>query len=275
MTLSDIAFIFNRALTRSFSRRKLLLMFTVLVLCGLLAVFFRSLAVNAGAWISLSLTFLPFFLSAGILLSAGIFLIRVYHDELKGKELRYRDILGKSWEIIIGASYFSIPIILCYLLLWMTLGIFVLFRQMPVIGDLFGAMLAFAPFLLNLGSLILALLNVFLLFFVTPALALKGLRGMQISQALVKRLKQDIFTNLLLLFFALLPLLAVLGLLTVAAKLPGVVCYRCENALFIAIRWFFMMIPFAAILSPAFVFFFNFAAESHVQMRKLLKKSLA
>src|SRR5262245_60919128 len=115
MTLADIKFRFNRALALTFSRKKLLFVFTILVLCGLLVVFSRALALNASHWVLLSLGFLPIFLSAGFLLGMGVILVRIYHDEVKQKPFRYRDILAKSWEIAIGSSYFSIPIILCYL----------------------------------------------------------------------------------------------------------------------------------------------------------------
>lgn len=164
MNLSDIQFIFNRAMSHTFCRKKLLLVFIVLALCGLLVIFFRGLSIHAGQWIVMSLTFLPFFVCAGILLSMGILLIRIYHDEIKNKTINYLEILNKSWDVVIGASYFSIPIILSYLLLWILLGIFVLLKQIPAIGDIFAIILAFGPFLLNLGTLVLCLLNLAMLF---------------------------------------------------------------------------------------------------------------
>ena len=268
MYLTDIQFMFNRALAYSFSKKKLLLAFSVLALCGLLVVFFRGLSINAGQWILMSLTFLPFFLCAGVLLSMGILLIRIYHDEIKEKPIDYSDLLSRSWEVMIGASYFSIPIILSYLLLWMLLGIFFLLKQIPAIGELFAVVLAAGPFLLNLGSLVLCLLNFAMLFFVTPIVALKGLNRTQVTQILVNRLKSDVFTNILLAFTAVLPLIAVTGLLVLAAFLTGTVCYNCENPLNNVLQWFFIMIPFTALLAPAVVFFFNYAAEAHVMMQK-------
>ncbi|MCB1111121.1 MAG: hypothetical protein H7A37_07565 [Chlamydiales bacterium] len=272
MTLDDIRFIFNRALKASFSYRKLLLVFTVLVMCGLLVVFFRSLAINAGEWIQLSLTFLPIFLCAGVLFSTGIILVRIYHDEIKQREVVYRDILAKSWEIVIGASYFCIPIILCYLLLWMLMGVFFLFREIPVVGEAFSVILSFAPFLINFGSIVLCVLALGILFFATPAIALRGLNGMQVSQDLVQRLNADIFSNLLLAFISLIPLAVVIGILSLSATMTGSICYTCDNPIFITLRWFFIMVPFVALLAPAVTFFFNFSAESHVLMRKLLKR---
>jgi hypothetical protein len=268
MKLSDLQFVFNRALSQSFSAKKLLLVFCVLALCGLMVVFFRALAINAGQWIIMSLTFLPFFLCAGILLAVGIVLIRIYHDEIKQKQIAYADILGKSFEVIIGASYFSIPMILSYLLLWMMLGIFVLLRQIPGVGEFFTVILSFGPFLLNLGSLVLCLLNLAMLFFVTPIIALKGLNRIRVTEILVKRLKGDAFSNVFLAIIAVLPLVFISGLLVLAAFMTGTMCYSCESPLHNVIQWFFIMIPFTALLTPAVVFFFNFAAEAHVLSQK-------
>lgn len=268
MNLAEIQFVFNRAMSLTFSRKKLLLAFVVLALCGLLVVFFRGLAVNASEWVLMSLTFLPFFLCAGVLLSMGIVLTRIYHDEIKNKSIKYSTILSKSWEVMIGASYFSIPIILSYLLLWILLGFFVLLRQTPGIGEIFGVILSFAPFLLNLVTLVLCLLNLAMLFFVTPIVALKGLNRIRVTETLVKRLKSDPFANIFLPLLGTFPLLFIAGLLVLAAFLTGRVCYVCENPLHNVLQWFFIMIPFTALLAPAVVFFFNFAAEAHVLSQK-------
>jgi len=271
MNISDLQFVFNRALTLSLSRKKLILTSVVLAFCGLLVVFFRGLAIGASHWVMLSLTFLPFFLCAGILLSMGIVLIRIYHNEIKQRPVSYREILRKSWAIVIGASYFSIPIILSYLLLWIFLGIFLLLRLTPGVGEVIGVILAFGPFILNLGTLILCLLNLAMLFFVTPIIAFKGLNRIQVTQTLIDRLKSDPFSNIIYGLFALLPLLFVGGLLVLAAFMTETVCYICADPLHNVLQWFFIMIPFTAALSPAVVFYFNFAAEAHVLMQKSRK----
>ena len=271
MNLNDIQFVFNRALSLTFNKKKLLTVFMVLALCGLLVVFFRALAINAGQWVLMSLSFLPIFLCAGVLLSTGIILVRVYHDEIKRKPVKFSEVFIKSWETVLGASYFSIPIILCYLLLWMMLGIFVLLKEIPGIGEVFGVILAFGPFLINLGSLILGVLSIFMLFFVTPVIALNGLNRIRVTQIIVQRLKGDMFSNIVLGLIAVLPLVFFLGLLMLAAFLTGTVCYACTNPFHTVLQWFFIMIPFTALLSPAVVFFFNFATESHVLIQKNLK----
>lgn len=268
MNLQDIQFIFNRAWSLTFIRKKLVSVFFVLMLCGVLVIFFQGLAKSAGQWVSMSLTFLPIFLCAGLLLSMGVVLIRIYHDEVKKKPISYRSIVGKSWDLIIGTAYLTIPIILTYLLLWMLLGVFFLLNDIPGIGGVFGVILAFAPFLLNIGALVLCLLSISTLFFVSPVVALRGINRIQLSRILATRIQQDLFLNLFFATIAAIPILLVSGLLSIAVVMTGAVCYVCENPTFEILQWFFVMIPFTAILTPAVIFFFNFAAESHVLIRK-------
>jgi hypothetical protein len=271
MTYEDLRNLFNRALLRSFSRKKILLMFCILAFSGLLYVFFQSLAQPSSRWLKMSLTFMPLFLAAGVLLAGGVLLIRMYHDEIKGRKVGFRQTLGKSWEVVLGSFYFCIPVVLFYLLLWLFLGMFVLMSEIPLVGPFFYAFLAFLPFLLNLCSLLLAVFSLGLLFFIAPAVALKGLNGLKLSQWIVKRFKSDPFTNIFLAMIALFPLVLVLGLLIQAAAMSEKLAYQHpESPLYMAIQSFFIMLPFVAILSPVVVFFFNFAAESHVLIKREL-----
>lgn len=256
----------------TFIKKKLLLTFIILAFCGVLVVFFRGLSATASHWMVLSLTFLPIFLCTGVLLCTGIFLIRIYHDEIKGKLVSYRDVLTKSWEVIISASYFSIPIILSYLLLWICLGVFVLLGQIPGLGSFFTVILIFGPFLINFGSLLLCLVSLSMLFFIAPVIALKGLNRALVSQTLTQRLKKDLFANVCLGLIAILPLAVIVVLLIIAGLLTDAVCYACDSHLLNVLQWFFMMIPFTAILTPAVIFFFNFAAESHVLVLKEIRQ---
>jgi hypothetical protein len=268
MTLEEVKNIFNRAAFGAIYKAKLFLTFIVLALCGILVVFFRGVAVGSSPWLAQSLTFLPVFICAGILLSLGIPLIRIYHDEIKERPISYKKTMQNSWEVVIGSSYFSVPIILCYLLLWMMLGIFVLLSKVPGVGEFFAVILAFGPFLINLGTLTLLLLSLALLFYVAPVLALRGFSGSHVSRILALRFKRDLFSNLFLLMIAVTPLLAVGGLLIASALLSGSLYYLSSNPVHTVLFWFFTMIPFTAILSPMVVFFFNFAAEAHVLIMK-------
>ena len=271
MLLEEIGFAFNRALTKTFSRKKLLLVFVTLAFCGICVVFSRGLALHAGYWITLSLSFIPVFLCSGVLLALGILLVSIYHDEIKRKSVSYSRVFAKSWEMLIGAVYFSIPLILSYLLLWMLLGIFVLLSKIPSVGDFFAATLSFAPFLLNLGALLLCVLALLMLFFVAPVVALKGLHRAQVTQIIAKRFRTDLFSNLLLGIIAIMPLVFMIGILSLAVLVSGGICSSCEDPLSTVLQWFFMMIPFTALLAPVVIFFFNFAAEAHVMTQKALR----
>ena len=268
MNLLDIAFIFNRAFFLTFTRKKIWLVFGLLAISGLLVVFFKALAMNAGEWVQLSLTFLPIFLCSGILLGMGIFLIRVYHHEVKKRPVKYRQIASQSWEMIIGASYFAVPIILCYLILWLLLGVFVLLGEIPALGSFFSVVLSFAPFLINLGTLVLCLGSLLMLFFVAPIIALRGMESSLVFSLLIKRLKEDVFLNGLLLFVSLVPLFLVLFFLILSASLTGSLISEGQPSLQNVLTWFFIMLPFTAVLTPTVIFFFNFAAEAHVLIQK-------
>lgn len=269
----EIRKVYNRAWSQTFNRQKLLLTFCVLALCGLLAVFFRGLAVNSGRWVAMSMTFLPIFVCAGVLLSLGVILTRIYHDEVKKRQVSFTDTLNRSWEVVLGAGYVSIPLILGYLLLWMLLGIFYLLKEIPGLGDFIGVVLAFGPFLLNLASLMMAVLSLAILFFVTPMLALNPTGRLAIPQIILKRLKKDLFSNLALFILALQPLFATAILLVIAAVLTGTMYLDVDHAMEVVLQWFFIMVPFTALMAPPVIFFFNLAAETHVLLRNKQKAS--
>lgn len=270
MKLENLQHCFNRALLHSFGVGKLSFVSGVLLLCGLLLLFCRALALTAGEWVVLSLTFLPILLSGGFLLATGILLIRLYYNEVRRRDEGLMEVLQKSWEIAIGASYFSVPIVVTYLVMWMCLGLFLLLRDLPGLGTFFSVILAFGPFLLNLGALLLCLLTLGLLFFVAPAVALRSADPRTVSETVVSRLRYDPFANVLFSGIALLPFLAMAGLLAIAAAITGATYIDAESPVQHVLQWFFVMVPFALLLSPAVVFFFNLAAESHVLLRQKL-----
>lgn len=264
MTLDEIGFSFNRAFWKTFNPAKLALTFFVLLLCGVLAVFFRGIAFESGQWLAMSFIFLPLFICAGILLSLGVLLIRLYHDEVKQKSVDVKETVVKSWQVIIGASYFSIPVILSFLLLWMLLGIFLLLSQIPVLGTVLSLLLSFVPFIISFGTLCLAVLILATLFYVTPILALKSHNQMQVSRILTDRFKENLFGHIFLGLVGIMPLTVIVLLLVLASLLTGLFCSTCDTALQTVMIWLFTMAPFSAFLAPAIVFFFNFAAETHV-----------
>ena len=265
---------FNRAFFLSFSRRKFFIVFPVLVLCGILIVFCRGLAFEASRWMAMSLIFLPIFLSSGILLALGIILIRIYAKEVKQIKIELKEILKTSWELIISTSYLSVPSILLYLFLWMILGIFVLLKEIPYFGNFVGVILSFAPFLIILTSILLVIFNLGLLFFASSAIAEKSEKTTRMAKDLCRNFMKNIFSNLIFFFVALFPIFFVVGTLVLSAWLTGVSYLVAEKSLSVALEWFFIMIPFCALLTPAVIFFFNFAQESYLLLQEEKKESL-
>ncbi len=241
----------------------MMLAFPALILCGVLIVFCRAVAFDASDWIAMSLAFLPILLSSGILLALGVLLIRVHDHETRKLSLSLERLVTGSLDLVLGTAYLSIPTVLIYLCLWILMGIFFLFKEIPVIGDFFSIVFSFCPFLLIFSSLCLCLFNLGLLFFASPACALEPLKRISLAKRMLSVLQTRLLTSLALLGVALAPILLLTGLLSLAALLTNGSFLIAERSLSVALEWFFIMIPFCALSTPAVIFFFNFAAESH------------
>jgi hypothetical protein len=268
MNLSAIGAAFNRALFYTCSKTKLLLVYVVILACGLLTVFFRGLAAQAGSWTLLSLTFLPLFFSVGLLLSMGILLVRIYHDEVKQKPVDYWSTAIKSWDTIAGAAYFFIPILLGYLALWIIFAIYMLLKAVPGIGEFVGVILAFVPFVLHLSILALVVISWTILFFVSPLIALRSMDKVRMVGGLLHRIRNDPFSNLILAALGLVPMAIFGAFAFLALYLTESVCFSCLGPMERVLENFFILIPFAAILTLPTIFFFNFAAEAHILLQK-------
>ena len=268
MTWKEIETIFNRALKFTFSKRKLFFTIPILIFCGLISVFFRTLGTTDSDWLMIGMTFTPLFLCTSILLAAGIFLTRIYHHEVKGLEISYRRTLGLSKHLMVDVAYLIFPVILIYLVLWTFLGFFYLFKKIPGIGEALGVVFSFGPFLLLLGLFALSLLSLGILFFMTPLVSLKSSIQFEVLKGVIKRISFSPFTNFALMFLGLLPLIFIAGLMTLAVLMTGKNFVATEHPIAVSLEWFFMMIPFSTLLTPGVIFFFNFAAESHVLMSK-------
>ena len=146
MRWEDLEKAFSRAVILSFSRKKMMLTFPVLVLCGVLIVFCRAVAYDASDWIAMSLAFLPILLSSGVLLALGVLLIRIHIHEVKGLHLGFRRLIAGSVDLIMGTSYLSIPPIMAYLFLWMALGLFISSKRSLALAIFLASSLHSAPF---------------------------------------------------------------------------------------------------------------------------------
>lgn len=268
----EIEPIFNRAFKFSYTKKKVFFLFPILAACGVLIVLCHALWLGANPWVQASLAFIPGFVCAGVFLAAAIPLIRLYHDEVKEKPLSITATLKQSWSLIGGVASLTLPIFTAYLVLWFILGLFYLLKHIPGVGEFLGALLSFGPFLLIFGSLVLSFINLMLLFFLAPWVALKSEMRWELAEEVLKTVKAQPFIHLFFLMVGLLPILVVIGFLVLAATITGMSFVASEATWAIALQWFIIMIPFAALLSPAMLFFINFSAESFAFMQKRLKK---
>lgn len=260
MTLKTFSELFNRAFRYSCSRKKFFFLFAVLSCTSLLFLFFRAVAAFQEPWLQNSLLFIPFFFGMGICLAAQVVLTRLYAKEIQGETLSIKRALVESSELMLKISYLTIPLFLLYLLFWVLSTFFVLLHTIPFVGPFLSVVLAFAPFLLNLLSLLLGLFTLVISFFVCPQIALEGALNRKI---LFQRISADLFMNLLFFLIPTLCVFFVYKLLFVAVHLTMGSLSLEESTLESISQSFFVMLPFIAVLTPLVNFFFNFAVEAH------------
>lgn len=266
MTWEKLEKMFNRATGASFSKSKGLLVFLVLAVCGLCSVICRGASIGATPWMQMSLMFLPIFLCSGLLLALGLVLIRLYQGEVQGARPPLLKVLRESGSLMRGIPYLTIPLIFAYLILWMILGVFYLLKEIPHIGSSLGSILSFGPLLLVLGSIVLGCLSVLILFFVTPAAALQNDLKPKLAEKVLRRIRQNPFFSVTMLLIGLFPATAIGIVLSLATLMTHILYIDGGSSFAIVMRWFVMMLPFCALLTPAVVFMFNFACEAHVAL---------
>jgi hypothetical protein len=120
---------------------------------------------------------------------------------------------------------------------------------------------------------VLSLLCLAGLFFIVPAVAFKSSVETETLLGVLKRIKFNPFSNAMLLFLGMLPLLLIVGVMTVAAVVTGKSYVAARAPAAIGMEWFSIMLPFSALLAPGIIFFFNFSAEAHVLMVKKQKEA--
>lgn len=258
MTLTDLSASFNTSLAGAFAWRKSLFLFLVLLFCGLLTTLCKGFAAVSGPWASLILTFFPLFVSTALLLGAQVVMMRAYRQP----DARIRHLFSTSWERLLCASYLALPLLLAYVIVWMFLGIFMLIRGVPYVGSVASLILAFVPFLLFVASLVLLVVTFLLFFVVVPLIEAEGIVEMKrLPAALWEPIRRDVFTYLLGAVVSLVPLLIVWGILSAASGMTRQLVLGGASPFEHVVAQMFILIPFAALLTPAVTFFFNFAAE--------------
>ena len=273
MHFSDIEVMFNRAWSRVFDKKKLLFLFFTLLICGTLFVMSHTLASMVGVWVKLVLYFLPGFFISGVMLALGIFFARVYYGEMRSQMVRYSEVLLSSLKLLINVIQVALPFMVVYLAIWIVMGIFYLLREIPYVGESIGVILSFAPVVLILSSLFLVGLSLFTLFYVTPHIAFKK-ESETFVDTIKGVLKESLFSQVVLFFIALSPMLLMGVLLGVSGAIAQVGLVETHSVLKTGMQSFFMMLPFAAALTPIMLFFFNFSVESYNLTKKLARKTV-
>jgi len=261
MELVDIQFSFNRALQRAFCMKRLLIASIAILTSG-----FFFIVSNALGGSSL----LPFFLSAALFMPTAMLITRLYCDALKNRQTTISDCIAGSWESLIASSYLFLPLLLTYSALWLVLHIFILLTTIPLIGQLLASFLAFAPLLVHLALLLLALCSIAMLFILPPLITLKGIHYIQAIRIALARVRQDPFSHLLLAILSLAPITAVAAIASAASALTykGAIIDAAYAPLYALVA----MLPIVAFFAPALLFFFQFSAEAYLLLNKWHKR---
>lgn len=255
---------FYRAFNHIFVVEKLLVAFFSLAACGLTYVFFKSAAMQNDLWAAIGLEFIGALACVAWLLVCGVFLVRLYHNEIKGRESSYKEVLMESWHVFGIALCCVVPLMLGFVILWFGLGAFLLIGQIPYIGQFLLVILAWAPFLIYFAMLLLIIIAVALLFVGGPALALKNANPYAIGEITLKRFLARPFYYVLMSLVAILPLVFISCLLTAAACTTLYLTAYDLSLVSYSILLIMIALPACLILAPFVVFFFNFATETYV-----------
>jgi len=263
MTFKDFEKCFKRAFVHSYNKKKIFFTIPFLLLCGVITVFCRSLIFLSNKWIILGLIFLPIFFSFIILYMLGVFLIRIYYNEVKSLKVSYFEILKKSFNSIISTFFISIPTFLIFLVLWFIFCLFVVLKEIPHIGNLIGIMITSVSFLIIFCVIFLCIFNLISLFFVLPAVTLKSMKKIELVKEVLKNFKHNIIANIMFFLSSIFLVFLISLILFSAAFLTKTYFYIHINNVYVGLQLFFIMIPFIVILTPFVVFFFNFATETY------------
>ena len=267
--MQDFERTFLLAWNGAFSRLRLLLAFSALVASGLLFVFCSAISMQASPWVVLSLRFLPFFASSGLLLGAGVLIAKIHFHERKGLKLSLGRLLMGSADLVIGTSYLALPPLLLYFILWLGMGMVCFLQQLPVLGPFFQVFFSFAPFLILALTLCLGLISLALLFWVAPIAARGALKRLSLVREIALIFTRRPLFAISSFAIACLPLLIIGGILGLSAVMADHTLAASHESYLRPLEWFFMMLPFAALLSPPLIFFFQFATLSAEKLERV------
>lgn len=274
MKFSELEHMLQSAAYHTMSKKKLIYSALVLLACSLFMIFGMSVSLFAGSWVSSGLYFVSFFLSLALVMALGVILIRYYHDEIKERDVTLKDLILNSWSTALGALSLFVPVVLGYLALWMAQGVFLVCASIPFLGQFVATIFSFVPFLLNLATLMLGMGVLYALFCLTPTLSLtNSFQQGQFSQVFRDALRMG-FMRMLLFIASVVPLAVSLVLLGASFSMTMGMLSEQQAILDRVLQWFFIMVPFSALLAPAVIFFFNLATQTHVYIQRQTRQEV-
>ncbi|NGX56608.1 MAG: hypothetical protein K1060chlam5_00851 [Candidatus Anoxychlamydiales bacterium] len=272
MDLKNLDVCFNRAIKNSFQKKKLILTFFTLFLCSFLFVFASSISFLNSSFARLALLFLPVFLSFTLLFVLGIVLIKIYVNEVKNIKLNFLNLLKDLIFSINKSISLSFSYILVFLILFIIFSIFVFVKEIPHIGAIVGSILSFIPFLIVMLSIILLIANMLTLFFLSPIITLSNIKSLKIIKECYQNFKNNIFLNILFFLIAILPGVFIIILLSISTKITNLSYVIETNIVSFFIKNLIIALQYSIFLTPAIIFFFNFAAEGFNLVKKIEAK---
>lgn len=247
-------------------KKRLMLVFFTLCTCGVFVVFSRVIGIQANMWVRLSLSLMPLFVSTTLLFALGIVLAKMTQNETSPSPKNFFQLMMHSMRSFNAILYLTLPLFFVYVLAWLVLGIFMVFKAFPAVGDFVSVFLSFGPFILIFCSLVLAFLNIVFLFFLTPIFAFQEQLSFQTIREKLMLFKKNLFFSTCVLALAAFPVFFILCFLIGAAFLTKMSYFAQASPLFIGLQWFFLMLPFNAVLTPFILFFFNFSSSVYAHL---------
>ncbi|MCH1429299.1 MAG: hypothetical protein L7U87_00935 [Chlamydiales bacterium] len=259
---------FIRALRLSFSKQLFFWTLLSFIPSAITVVFCRPLMEDANTWLNLALVFIPFFVWVISLSMAGIFITRVYHHRVKEIEYSLSDLYLKSKTAIIEVLYFSVPILILFTFVWAILGFFFLLQSLPAIGNLIFSLLAAVPLLLLFCCVAFLDLSFCVLFFSVPTISLGSKRKLALIGEVVEKFQLAPLLVIKHMLVASLPLVLLCIYFAVALTLDAFIFPSSQHIFYTYLQLISFMLLIALTFTPAVIFFFNFATESHVYFKK-------
>ncbi|MCH9625855.1 MAG: hypothetical protein S4CHLAM123_10390 [Chlamydiales bacterium] len=265
MTLSHLTQMFNRSIKGALDLKKIILLFVMLFCVGVFYLITQAFAHFATDWLGMFFNMLSIVFAIGVMLFAGGILTKLYFNKDMSSSLQPNTLFRSSWGIFLRSAYIALGFLAVFLSIWLATGVFWFLNAIPYFGYLMSTVFVFGPFFLNLIALLVCFAALFVLFFCTPFLASEEPLE---HRSLLAQLKKNYFSNALFLVIAVVPVWIVFSFVLKATRMT-VEVYGAEMHFFGSlVQVFFIMLPFLAVLTPALIFFFNFAAEASVMIQQ-------